>query len=48
MATFQAIISNNLAKMGYACFFSGKKNWKSIVLLFSIIISANIVLLFFL
>jgi uncharacterized membrane protein (DUF4010 family) len=48
LATFQAIISNNLAKMCYACFFSGKKNWKIIVLLFSIIIVVNVILLFFL
>ncbi len=48
LATFQAIISNNLAKMCYACFFSGRKNWKYLILLFSIIIITNIGLLFFL
>jgi len=45
--TFQAIISNNLAKMCYACFFSGRKNWKIIAMLFFIIILANVVVLFF-
>jgi uncharacterized membrane protein (DUF4010 family) len=48
IASFQAIISNNAAKAVYACFFSGRENWKTIVILFSIIIGANIVLLFFL
>jgi uncharacterized membrane protein (DUF4010 family) len=48
MVTFQAIISNNLAKMCYACFLSGRKNWKIIAMLFSIIILANVVILFFL
>ena len=48
IATFQAIISNNFAKMCYACFFSGKSNRKNIIILFTLIIVANIVLLFFL
>lgn len=48
VASFQAIISNNIAKAVYACFFSGRENWKTIILLFSVIIGANIILLFFL
>ena len=48
IATFQAIISNNLAKMAYACFFSGKKNWSIIILLFAIVIGVNAMLIFFL
>lgn len=48
IASFQAIISNNVAKMIYACFFSGKENWKTLILLFSIVIGVNILLLFFL
>jgi uncharacterized membrane protein (DUF4010 family) len=46
IASFQAIISNNLAKMAYACFFAGKKHWKMLILLFSIVIVCNICLLF--
>ncbi len=48
LASFQAIISNNAAKAAYACFFSGKKYWIPIIIMFSIIISVNIILLFFL
>jgi uncharacterized membrane protein (DUF4010 family) len=47
LATFQAIISNNIAKTAYACFFAGRRNWKNIIMLFLIIICANIILLFF-
>jgi uncharacterized membrane protein (DUF4010 family) len=45
IASFQAIISNNLAKMGYACFFAGKNNWKLIAALFSVVIFTNILLI---
>jgi uncharacterized membrane protein (DUF4010 family) len=39
VATLQAIISNNLLKMIYACFFSERKNWIFLVAGFMIIIS---------
>jgi uncharacterized membrane protein (DUF4010 family) len=48
LASFQAIISNNVAKAAYACFFSGKKYWIPIIIMFLIIIAVNIILLFFL
>jgi uncharacterized membrane protein (DUF4010 family) len=46
IASFQAIISNNFAKMCYACFFAGKRNWKLLIILFGIIILTNSVLIF--
>jgi uncharacterized membrane protein (DUF4010 family) len=46
VASFQAIISNNIAKLAYACFFAGQKHWKMITFLFSIVIGSNIILIF--
>lgn len=44
VATLQAIISNNLLKMLYGCFFSGRKSWVILVSGFIIIIALNIVI----
>jgi len=41
LATLQAIISNNVLKMIYACFFSGKKLWFYIIGGFILIIILN-------
>ena len=41
LATLQAIISNNVLKMIYACFFSGKKLWIYIISGFMLIILLN-------
>jgi len=46
MATLQAIISNNLLKLIYGCFFAGKIAWKFLVSGFLIIIVINLVLVF--
>jgi uncharacterized membrane protein (DUF4010 family) len=46
LATLQAIISNNVLKMSYACFFSGKKMWSYIIVTFLLIIIINTVILF--
>jgi uncharacterized membrane protein (DUF4010 family) len=43
VATLQAIISNNVLKMLYGCFFSGRKSWVILVSGFIIIIALNIV-----
>lgn len=43
MATFQAIISNNILKAGYALWLSGLKNKALIIGSFSIIIVANLI-----
>jgi uncharacterized membrane protein (DUF4010 family) len=43
LATLQAIISNNVLKMAYSCFFSSKKTWKFLISGFIIIIALNIV-----
>jgi len=46
MATLQAIISNNVLKLIYGCFFGGKKAWKFLISGFLIIIAINLVLVF--
>ena len=43
MATLQAIVSNNVLKLLYGCFFSGRKSWIILVSGFIIIIAINIV-----
>jgi uncharacterized membrane protein (DUF4010 family) len=45
-ATLQAIISNNVLKMVYACFFSGKKNLVYIIAGFMVVIILNLVFVF--
>ena len=47
MATLQAIISNNLLKMCYGCFFGTKTGWKFLISGFLIIIAINLVFVFF-
>jgi len=47
MATLQAIISNNLLKMCYGCFFGSKTGWKFLISGFLIIIAINLVFVFF-
>jgi len=42
VATFQAIISNNVLKLVYGCFFAGRKAWTVLVSGFIIIIAVNI------
>ncbi|MCB9017755.1 MAG: DUF4010 domain-containing protein [Prevotellaceae bacterium] len=48
IAMFQAIISNNIVKMGYGIAFSKKKIAKPLLIGFSIITASNIILLTFL
>ena len=43
VATLQAVASNNILKMIYACFFSAKKSWVFLISGFSIIIILNLV-----
>ncbi|MCX6281365.1 MAG: DUF4010 domain-containing protein [Bacteroidetes bacterium] len=43
IATLQAIISNNILKLLYGCFFAGRKSWIILVSGFIIIIAVNIV-----
>jgi uncharacterized membrane protein (DUF4010 family) len=43
VATLQAIISNNVLKMLYGCFFSGRRSWLILVSGFIIIIALNII-----
>ncbi|MCX6287210.1 MAG: DUF4010 domain-containing protein [Bacteroidetes bacterium] len=43
IATLQAIISNNVLKLLYGCFFAGRKSWLLLVSGFIIIIAVNIV-----
>ena len=43
LATLQAIISNNVLKLCYGCFFGGRKSWGLLVSGFIIIIAVNIV-----
>jgi len=43
VATLQAVMSNNLLKMIYACFFSMKRTWIYLIISFSIIILTNLV-----
>lgn len=45
LAAFQAIISNNVVKLGYGTFFSGKKLFKDLLLGYGIICAANILIL---
>ncbi len=45
-ATLQAIISNNVLKMIYACFFTVRKNWLLLITGFGIIIAVNLVFVF--
>ncbi|HOY30839.1 MAG TPA: DUF4010 domain-containing protein [Bacteroidales bacterium] len=45
--SFQAIISNNVLKLAYAMFFSGKHIRRPLLVCFSVIILVNIILLFF-
>lgn len=46
MATLQAIISNNVLKLLYGCFFAGKSAWKFLISSFLIIIVINLVFVF--
>jgi len=46
MATLQAIISNNVLKLIYGCFFAGKSAWKFLISGFLIIIVLNLVFVF--
>ena len=43
VATLQAVAGNNILKMGYACFFSGRKSWIYLIAGFAVIIALNIV-----
>ena len=43
MATLQALVSNNVLKLVYGCFFSGRKSWIILVSGFIIIIAVNII-----
>ncbi len=43
MATLQAVISNNVLKLLYGCFFAGRKSWIILVSGFIIIIAINII-----
>jgi uncharacterized membrane protein (DUF4010 family) len=43
IATLQAVASNNILKMIYACFFSNRKSWVFLICGFSIIIILNLV-----
>lgn len=45
-ATFQAIISNNILKAGYAFWISGRKNGILLIVSFAIIIAVNALLIF--
>ncbi len=45
LATLQAIISNNVLKLLYGCFFAGRKAWIILVSGFIIIIAVNILFL---
>lgn len=47
LATFTAIISNNVVKMLYGISFSGGKLWKPLVIGFTILVGFNLVLLLF-
>lgn len=46
-AAMLAIVSNNLVKMGYAMFFGRRSSWKLLWLGFGIIITSNVVMIFF-
>lgn len=46
VASFQAIISNNIAKMAYACFIAGKQNYRYIIIGFGTVIIINLALIF--
>jgi uncharacterized membrane protein (DUF4010 family) len=46
VASFQAIISNNIAKMAYACFIAGKQNYRHIIIGFASVIIINLALIF--
>jgi len=48
MVTMQAIISNNILKMVYACAFSGRKSWGYIIFGFLGVIVLNVVFMFLL
>jgi len=48
VATLQAVASNNILKMIYACFFSTKKSWILLISGFSIIIILNLVIVWIL
>ena len=43
VATLQAVASNNILKMVYACFFSTKKSWVYLISGFSVIILLNFI-----
>ena len=43
VATLQAVISNNVLKMLYACFFSSKKTWAWLITGFMVIILLNLI-----
>jgi uncharacterized membrane protein (DUF4010 family) len=48
ITTMQAIVSNNIMKMIYACAFSGRKAWTYIILGFLVVIVINSLLIFLL
>jgi uncharacterized membrane protein (DUF4010 family) len=48
VATLQALASNNILKMIYACFFSTKKSWVYIISGFSVIILLNFIFIWIL
>lgn len=48
IASFQAIISNNIAKCAYACFFAGKQHAKALAVLFGTVIVVNVLVMFIL
>jgi len=43
VATLQAIVSNNVLKLVYACFFSAKRSWLMLIVSFAVIIAANMI-----
>ncbi|MDP4282241.1 MAG: DUF4010 domain-containing protein [Bacteroidota bacterium] len=43
VSTFQAMFSNNLLKMVYACFFTRRKDWLMIIISFMIILVINFI-----
>jgi len=46
IASLQAIISNNVLKLIYACTFYKREHWKTLIIGFAIIIVSNILLIF--
>ena len=48
VATLQAVASNNILKLVYACFFSSKKSWVYLISGFSVIILLNFIFIWIL